>query len=223
MRRERWRLGPGMPPHAPYQREREALCDLLLALGPDAPTLCEGWTTADLAAHLVVRERNPVASIGIVLGPAAGLHDRAVERAKRRSSYTDLVERIRRGAPLHWKPVDTLFNTQEYFVHHEDVRRGGGDHTPRPDDEIAELDDAVWAMLRRGGGYATRACKGMGIDLVRPDGETIHARRGEPHVSLVGRPTELVLYLMGRRDAAQVKLEGDPDAIARVEGTDLGV
>jgi uncharacterized protein (TIGR03083 family) len=37
------------------RKERQALCDTLTELGPDAPTLCEGWTTADLAAHLMVR------------------------------------------------------------------------------------------------------------------------------------------------------------------------
>ena len=35
--------------------ERAALVDLMAELGPDAPTLCTGWTTRDLAAHLVVR------------------------------------------------------------------------------------------------------------------------------------------------------------------------
>ena len=34
------------------ERERAALADLLEELGPDAPTCCEGWTTAHLAAHL---------------------------------------------------------------------------------------------------------------------------------------------------------------------------
>jgi uncharacterized protein (TIGR03083 family) len=37
------------------QEERNELCDLMLETGPDAPTLCEGWTTRDLAAHLVIR------------------------------------------------------------------------------------------------------------------------------------------------------------------------
>ena len=40
-------------------RERADLADLLGTLGPDAPTRCEGWTTAHLAAHLVVRDRRP--------------------------------------------------------------------------------------------------------------------------------------------------------------------
>src|SRR5690349_9248627 len=33
--------------------ERERLCDLMIELGPEAPTLLEPWTTHDLAAHLV--------------------------------------------------------------------------------------------------------------------------------------------------------------------------
>ena len=49
-----------------YSREeRRALCALLDETGPDAPTLCEGWTTGDLAAHLVLRERRPDAAAGV--------------------------------------------------------------------------------------------------------------------------------------------------------------
>ena len=32
--------------------ERLALCDTALTAGPDASTLDEGWTVADLVAHL---------------------------------------------------------------------------------------------------------------------------------------------------------------------------
>ncbi len=39
------------------QEEREALCRTLSQVGPGAPTLCSKWTTAELAAHLVVSER----------------------------------------------------------------------------------------------------------------------------------------------------------------------
>ena len=38
-------------------RDRAALADLLDKLGADAPTCCEGWQTAHLAAHLTVRDR----------------------------------------------------------------------------------------------------------------------------------------------------------------------
>ena len=41
------------------RRERISLCDTFTRTGPDAPTLCSPWTTADLAAHLVIRDRRP--------------------------------------------------------------------------------------------------------------------------------------------------------------------
>lgn len=130
------------------QAEREELCDLMLDLGPDAPTLCEGWTTYDMAAHLYVREHNPVASVGIVLAAAAALHDKAIVKAKDDHPYEELVAKVRKGPPMHWKPVDGPFNTQEYFVHHEDVRRGEGDTAPRPEGEVAAVEAALWKIGR---------------------------------------------------------------------------
>ena len=48
------------------QIERQELCDLFESVGPDHPTLCEGWTAADLAAHLVLRE-NSLKAFGLVV------------------------------------------------------------------------------------------------------------------------------------------------------------
>lgn len=77
------------------RKERQALCDTLASLGPDAPTLCEGWTTADLAAHLMVREREPLAAAGIVLpGPFANLNRRRMEAAKA-AGYQRIIEWLR--------------------------------------------------------------------------------------------------------------------------------
>lgn len=47
------------------RRERRALVATFREVGPQAPTLCEGWNTTDLAAHLVVRERRLDATAGI--------------------------------------------------------------------------------------------------------------------------------------------------------------
>ena len=50
-------------------QERIKLCDLFDELGPSAPTLIEGWTAHDLAAHIVLRERRrrgSSASVGSV-------------------------------------------------------------------------------------------------------------------------------------------------------------
>ena len=52
--------------------QRQALSDLFDRVGPDAPTLNEGWTTRDLAAHLATRDRRPDAAAGIMVPALAG-------------------------------------------------------------------------------------------------------------------------------------------------------
>jgi hypothetical protein len=80
--------------------EREQLCSLLEELGPDAPTLLAPWTTRDLVAHLVLRERDMRAAPGLVI---PGAWARLAERrrlALRASPFDDLVATVRRGPPL---------------------------------------------------------------------------------------------------------------------------
>lgn len=203
-------------------RERRELCDLFEELGPSAPTLCEGWATIDLAAHLVVRERDPLAAPGIVAGgPFQRLLERGTDRALARG-YDTLVEQVRNGPPLGPFVVPglrTMLNLNEYVVHHEDVRRpnGLGPRTDRP-----ELQDAVWGMLRRGARLMLRKVHGARVTLRRPEGGSISAGRG-PEVVLTGPPVELLLYLQGRRGAAEVSLTGDPIAQRAVETGDLGI
>ena len=49
----------------PATLERRRFADALLEVGPDAPTLCDGWSTRDLAAHVVLRDRRPDAAGGL--------------------------------------------------------------------------------------------------------------------------------------------------------------
>lgn len=44
-------------------------CRPAVAKGPDAPTLCEGWFTRDLAAHLWIREHRLDAAVGMYSCP----------------------------------------------------------------------------------------------------------------------------------------------------------
>ena len=109
--------------------ERESLCDTFVDVGPDAPTLCSPWTTADLAAHLVVRERRPDLAPGIWIPPLAGrLEDGQADYAAK--PWPELVDLVRSGPPS-WAPtqlasVDDAVNFVEFFIHHEDVLRGDG-------------------------------------------------------------------------------------------------
>src|SRR3954454_10840128 len=120
-------------------RERAALADLLEKLGPDAPTCCAGWTTAHLAAHLVVRDRRPDAAAGYgleQLSPRLGVRAHKVEDGLR--TATDYAEGVARGRsgpapwlPMGWPGVGTMVNTTEFVIHHEDARRAQPDWAPR--------------------------------------------------------------------------------------------
>jgi uncharacterized protein (TIGR03085 family) len=211
----------GLPPH---RAERAALCDLFMAVGPDAPTLCEGWRTYDLAAHLFIRERRPLSGPGLVMGGAAArLTARILARTKETHDYSDLVARVRSGPPAVLAPFDKVMNLTEYFVHHEDVRRGAGDNTPRTPTELAVVEAALWKSLQRGGKFISRPLKGTGLDLMTPAGDVIHARVGTPLATLSGTPGEIVLYLSGRKGAAQVTMGGPPDAVDTVRAAKFGL
>jgi uncharacterized protein (TIGR03085 family) len=209
-------------------RERAQLCARFDELGPDAPTLCEGWTTFDLAAHLVVRERNPVAAPGILLGDkmaALGrLTDEAMEREKARG-YDRVVERVRTGPPIGPFAVPglrTLINLIEYAVHHEDVRRAN-DLPARTD--IDDLQDALWPLFLRLARIALRGVPaGVRVELARPGGAATVVRRGDRVVRATGEPLELLLWAYGRGDHAAVAFEGVSDAdIAGVRAAHLTI
>ncbi|GAB3928149.1 TIGR03085 family protein [Microlunatus endophyticus] len=214
--------------------ERVALCDLLVEVGPDAPTLCTGWTTHDLAAHLWIRETDPVGAPGIAVKPLSGLTERRMAETKARWSFPELVTRIRNG-PARFSifalpGVDEPANGTEYFVHHEDVRRAG-DQPLGPRDLGPEIEDLMWRRLKlMGRAFFRRAKVGVVLERVPvtaadPDTEpeTVRAQTGAPIVTAVGKPSELVLFANGRTSAADVKLVGEQDAVDALLGSDLAL
>jgi hypothetical protein len=163
-----------------YSREeRLALCALLDETGPDAPTLCEGWTTGDLAAHLVLREHRPDAAAGVVGGPLAGYTARVQQRIKARTPFPELVRIIRSGPPRL---------------------------------RLARF------MLRKAP---------VGVELARDDIDTggagpdgpayrITAKNATPAVTVIGSPAELTMWVMGRRAAARVRMDGTSPAVTKL-------
>lgn len=204
------------------RRERRELCDLALVLGPDAPTLCEGWTSSDLLAHLVVRERNPVAAAGNVVPRLAGVNRRAMDREQARG-YEVLVERYRTPAAFlrALPPVDEAMNAFELLVHHEDLRRGGDAWEPR---ELSAADlDLIWARLAKVVGIFGRRLPVPTV-LQRVDtGATIVAKKGPDPVIVTAPVVELVLFLFGRSAVRDVSYDGAPDRIATLQAADFGV
>ena len=107
------------------QRERAALVETMRAVGPDAPTLCGDWTTRDLAAHLVVRERRLDATAGVVVPFLAGYTAKVQREVTQATDWDELLDKIASGPPLYspFKLIDPVANMGEMFIHHEDVRR----------------------------------------------------------------------------------------------------
>lgn len=205
------------------QRERQELCDLFLELGPSAPTLCEGWNTLDLAAHLVIREHDPRSGPGILLGGPFEAYTAKLQQRAKGKGFQRLVDRIRSGPALALRipPLRKAMSFGEYFVHHEDVRRANG-QSRRTDRD--DLDEALWKQMRHSARLMTRRVKPFGLELVWPDhGQPIVARKGDVGARLIGPPSELNLYLMGRQAAAEVDLAGAPPAVGAVETAKFGL
>ncbi len=203
------------------QRERQELVDAMAAAGPDAPTLCGGWTVRDLAAHLIVRERRPDVAPGILLKALAGRLE-AVQSKIAEKPFPEMLELIRTGPPL-WsplKPVDGLVNLTEMFVHHEDVRRAASDWEPRA--LTAEDQTRLWGMLRRMARASYRKSP-VALALETPDGRRTVAKRAQgPEVTLVGTPSELLLHAFGR-DEVRIETRGEQDAVNAVLALDRSV
>jgi len=201
------------------QEERAALAALLEETGPDGPTLCEGWQTKDLAAHLVLRERRPDAAAGVMGGPLASYTARVQRKYLGRYSYPELVGLFRSGPPalsLFAIPgADEAANAVEYFVHHEDVRRAGEEWTERTlDDGLSEM---LWKRLK-GARLLLRSAP-TGIVFAREGNgklDLIVAKNAAPSVTVTGSPAELTLWSMGRTRAAHVTLDGPEDAVAKL-------
>ena len=192
------------------RRERTRLADLLLEVGPEAPTLCEGWTTRDLAAHLVIRERRPDAALSVLVPPLAG-HGEQVRKEKAAQPYGEIVAELR-DAPW-WSPVsnpitDELVNGLEFFIHHEDVRRGRPGWTPRTLDTGEQ--QAIWHTVRLTGRLSLRRLhfpvllRAPGFGEVAVGGDT-------PRATLTGEPGELALFVSGRQRAANVDIDAPPE------------
>lgn len=191
--------------------ERLLLCDLLTRIGPDAPTLCQGWTTGDLAAHLVTRERRPDAGPGLVVPLLAGHTERVQRKITKDHPFPRLVELLREGPPA-WSPfsvVDAAANTVEFFVHHEDVLRAQPGWEPR--ELPAALEEELWRRLAMSR-FTLRRLP-VEVTLAEPNGRTRRVTKGGRHARVHGLPSELTLWASGRKDAARVELTGEAEAV----------
>lgn len=196
-------------------RERRELADLLDELGPDAPTCCEGWRTAHLAAHLAVRDRRLDAMPGYGVEPLpfgrplAWWSHRVEDRVRARTPYPEIVRRVRTGPPP-WSPfalprLGDAVNGAEYAIHHEDARRAQPDWQPRV--LSSEDQDQLWQNVLFFGRLAAGRRKD-GLLLRRSDAARVqkHFGSAEPFTTVEGEPLELLLWTSGREDVARVEI-----------------
>lgn len=202
------------------QRERAALVETMRSLGPDAPTLCEGWTTRDLAAHLVIREYRPDAAPGILIPRFAGRTAKVQNDVAENTDWDALLDKVASGPPVYspLKLLDPVANIGEMFIHHEDVRRAQPGWTPRV------LEPALAKSLRRTLPLMARMtlAKVPGrVALRSPEGKTVLIAGNGPAVTVTGAPEELLLFSVGR--AARVEFDGDASAVQAVRDAPKGL
>jgi uncharacterized protein (TIGR03085 family) len=204
--------------------ERKELTDLLVELGPQAATLLPPWTTRDLAAHLVLREIDSLAAPGLVVpGPWGRLAERR-RRALALKDFSWLCAVLRSGPRpgffrIGW--VRRFPSLNEFFVHHEDVRRANS-RGPRAHGQA--MDEALWRNVTRSAWFLARRLHGLELELQwQGTDRSVRARRGAPIARITGPPGELLLYLFGRQQAAQVEISGPDAAIATLRRTPFGM
>ena len=201
--------------------ERARLSDLLLENGPDAPTLCEGWTTRDMATHLWVRENRPDAAAGMMVGPLKAHLGKVSDQAKSRD-YRELVQSWAKG-PGTLNPMrlaDKHVNAAEHFIHLEDVRRGEvarGGELPAPRAFSERDTDALYRSLRRMAPMLLRSST-VPVVLQTPGRAPVTVAREavavHTPVTVSGEVGELLLWAHGR-DAVHVTVAGDLAAVKR--------
>ncbi|QTI66899.1 TIGR03085 family metal-binding protein [Gordonia polyisoprenivorans] len=206
------------------QDERRALVDSMREVGPDALTLCAGWTTRDLAAHLVVRERRLDAAPGILIKPLAGYTEKVQASVAADTDWDALLADLASGPPIFspMRPLDRWVNLAEMFIHHEDVLRGAAD----PDSEWVPrvldpgLQDALRMPLRSMSKMTLRSMPAH-VTLRGTDGSDLASGGSGDPVTVTGTPGELLLFATGRTPVT-VTFDGDPGQIDEVKAAAHG-
>ena len=157
------------------ETERLNLADQLSELRDDqldVPSLCEGWTVRDVAAHVTLAARiRPLAAIRGVLR-ARGSVDRFIREeavSHRGQSRDELVARLRavasnRNVPIGAKPGDPL---TDILVHGQDICRPLGIPRSMPREPAVTAAEHVWS--RRLPFNAKRIASGVRLRATNAD------------------------------------------------------
>lgn len=187
-------------------QEREDFADFLASLSPEqweAPTLCEGWSVRDVAAHVVSYDDVGVAGLlkQFVRGrfTLGGINE--VSLAEHRgASPEELVERIRRHATPSGLTArfDGRVGLVDTLVHHQDVRRPLGLRREVPAERLRTALPFALVAPPTLGPWHVRGVRLVATDLDWSAGKGPEAR---------GPGEAVLLAITGRRSVAS-ELDG---------------
>ena len=204
------------------RRERSAICQTLRQLGPDQPTLCQGWSTKDLLVHLIVRENRPDAAVGLFI-PFLSSYTDSISKKYNEKSFEDLISIFENGpkspSPFALPKVDELANTFEFLVHHEDILRAQNEYQPRKfTEEDAKF---IWSRFTKSAVFFMRKVK-VGV-VAKTDQGTYTLKRGNDVVTISGNIIDLVMFAFGRQNKTEIVFEGNPLAVEKLKNSDLSL
>lgn len=204
------------------RRERTAICQTLRKLGPEQPTLCQGWSTKDLLVHLIVRENRPDAAVGLFI-PFLSSYTDSISNKYKEKSFEELIAIFENGpkspSPFSLPKVDELANTFEFLVHHEDILRAQSDYQPR---KLTEEDAKfIWSRFTKSAVFFMRKVK-VGV-VAKTDQGTYTLKRGNDVVTISGNVIDLVMFAFGRKNTTEINFEGNPTAVEKLKNSNLSL
>jgi uncharacterized protein (TIGR03083 family) len=187
--------------------ERAATADLLAGLTDvewACPSLCEGWTVREVAAHLSLAHRMTVGGVLRAIVTARGSFNRMVDQTARdeaRRPAGELVAELRGAIGVHkLAPGQTLKNAlMDVMVHTQDIAVPLGLERHMPVEAALVAADDLWRM-----GFPFHARRRLaGHRLVATDADWSAGEGTE-----VSGPLEALVMLLAGRTATIPRLTG---------------
>ena len=88
-------------------------------------------------------------------------------------------------------------------------------------DRSYRFDEILWRGVGAAGKVAGLRLDDVGLDAVATDGRQRTVKAGRARVEVVGDPGEVLLFVTGRADVAQVELRGPAASVAQVRDAQL--
>lgn len=189
-------------------RERAALADLLETLTPEQwehPSLCEGWSVRDVAAHVISAPEATVGQIAGAVVRAKGSFDRAnhdfAQRLSRRPTEAIIADYRRLDGSRRCAPGTTYNEAMvDVLVHTQDIAIPLGRSHEMPRDAAQALAERY---CRRSFPFnAKRRLAGCRLEATDTDWSSGQG-------ALVRGPVAALLLLVTGRPVALSRLDGD--------------